>query len=174
MIARPAPGTYAPYFEKYINLVGTKDPIRVLESLVLAFKALMSEIPEEKEEFRYAEGKWSVKEVIGHMIDTERIMTCRALCIARGEQQELPGFDENDYVAKANFNRRSMLAFNHEFGFVREASISFFKSLTEEDLDRKGTANKNAVTPRAILYIIAGHHLHHDAILKERYLYDVL
>jgi uncharacterized damage-inducible protein DinB len=174
MIARPVQGTYAPYFEPYINLVGTNNPIRVLESLVLGFKALLSEIPEEKEEFRYAEGKWTVKEVIGHMIDTERIMTCRALCVARGEKQELPRFDENDYVVKANFNRRSLLDLGHEFGFVREATITFFKSLTEEDLDRTGIANKHQVTPRALLYIIAGHHLHHDSMLKEKYLMDVM
>jgi uncharacterized damage-inducible protein DinB len=174
MIARPIPGTYAPYFEPYINLVGPKNPIHVLESLVFGFKALLSEIPEEKEQYSYAEGKWTVKEVIGHMVDTERIMTCRALCIARGEQQELPRFDENEYVANANFNRRSLMDLGHEFGFVREATITFFKSLTEADLDRKGIANKHLVTPRALLYIIAGHHLHHDGILKERYLKEVM
>ncbi len=170
MITPPPPGTYAPYYETYIQLIAGRDPMRLLESLVLDLKALLSEIPEEKEQFRYAEGKWSVKELIGHIIDTERIMATRALCIARGEQQPLPGFDENAYVATANFDRRSLLDLGHEFGFVREASISLFKSLREEDLDRQGTANKNIVTPRALLYIIAGHHLHHVRILRERYL----
>jgi uncharacterized damage-inducible protein DinB len=174
MISPPSPGTYAPYYETYISKLNGQDPIRVLGSLILDFKALLSEVPDEKEEFRYAEGKWSVKEVVGHMIDTERIMCTRALCIARGEKQSLPGFEENDYVAVANFDKRSLYDLSHEFGFVREGTLAFFKTLTEEDLDRVGTANNKPVTARAILYIIAGHHLHHMGVLKERYLADVL
>jgi uncharacterized damage-inducible protein DinB len=174
MITPPSPGTYAPFYETYIGKMTGRDPIRILQSQVLDFKALISEIPSEKEEFRYAEGKWSIKEVIGHMIDTERIMCCRALCIARGEKQPLPGFEEDDYVAMANFNKRSLYDLGHEFGNVREATIDLFKSLSNEDLDRLGTANNKSVSPRALLYIIAGHHLHHDGVLRERYLADVL
>jgi uncharacterized damage-inducible protein DinB len=174
MITAPAKDTYAPYYETYISKIAGRDPLRLLESLVLDFKVLLSEVPDEKEGFRYADKKWSVKEVVGHMIDTERIMCCRALCIARGEKQGLPGFDENEYVAAANFDKRTLYDLSHEFGFVREATISLFKTLNEEELDRKGTANNNPVTARAILYIITGHHLHHQAVLKERYLADVL
>lgn len=174
MIAPPSSGTYAPYYETYISKLKGQDPVHLLESLVLDFKALLSGVPDEMEDFRYAEGKWSVKEVVGHIIDAERIMCTRALCIARGEKQPLPGFEEDEYVAVANFNKRTLYDLSHEFGFVRESTLAFFKTLSEEDLDRKGVANDNTVTPRAILYIIAGHHLHHMGILKERYLQDIL
>lgn len=173
MISTPSKDTYAPYYETYIGKLQGQDPIRVLESLVLDFKALLSGVPDEMEDFRYAEGKWSVKEVVGHIIDTERIMCTRALCIARGEKQPLPGFDENEYVVAANFNKRTLYDLSHEFGFVRESTLALFKTLSEEDLDRRGTANNNTVTARAILYIIAGHQLHHVGILKERYLKDL-
>ena len=174
MITPPEAGTYAPYYETYIGKIKGQDPLRLLEKLVLDFKVLLSEVPDEKEEFRYAAGKWSVKEVVGHMIDTERIMCTRALCIARGEKQPLPGFDENGYVTVANFDKRTLYDLSHEFGFVRESTIAFFKSLSEEELDRKGIANNNPVTPRALLYIIAGHHLHHTGVLKERYLGELI
>jgi uncharacterized damage-inducible protein DinB len=173
LIAPPKAGTYAPYYETYISKV-KEDPFHLLEGLVLNFKALLSEVPDEKEEYRYAEGKWSVKEVVGHIIDTERIMCTRALCIARGEKQSLPGFDENEYVAAANFDKRSLYDLSREFGYVRESTLAFFKTLSGEDLDRNGTANNNPVTPRAILYILAGHHLHHLGVLKERYLQDII
>jgi hypothetical protein len=114
-----------------------------------------------------------VKEVVGHIIDTERIMCTRALCIARGEKQSLPGFDENEYVTAANFDKRTLYDLIREFGYVRESTLAFFKTLTEEDLDRNGIANNNPVTPRALLYIIAGHHLHHLGVLKERYLNEI-
>lgn len=174
MITAPASGSYAPYYETYIGKLAGRDPLKVLESQVLDFKALLSEVPEEMEEHRYADGKWTIKEVVGHMIDTERIMAFRALCIARGETQSLPGFEENDYVRVANFNRRSLYDLGHEFGFVRESTIALFKSLSEEDLDRVGTANNKPVTARALLYIIAGHHIHHDSVLRDRYLKEVL
>ncbi|CAN5859703.1 DinB family protein [soil metagenome] len=174
MVTLPSTDSYAPFYETYISKLKGQDPIRVLESLVLDFKALLSEVPDEMEEFRYAEGKWTVKEVVGHIIDTERIMSTRALCIARGEKQSLPGFDENEYVAAANFNKRSLYEFSREFGFVRESTLWLFKSLSEEDLDRKGTANNNPVTARALLYVIAGHNLHHVEVLKEKYLHDVI
>lgn len=174
MIQPPASGSYAPFYETYIGKIAGRDPIRLLESQVLELKALLSEVPDEQEEFRYAEGKWTIKEVVGHMIDAERVMAYRAMSIARGETQPLPGFEEDDYVKMANFNRRTLYDLGHEFGFVREATISLFKSFTEEDLDRRGTANKNPISVRALLYIIAGHHLHHDAVLRERYMKELL
>ncbi|HLG03826.1 MAG TPA: DinB family protein [Bacteroidia bacterium] len=172
MITRPAAGTYDAYYQSYIDEVKS-DPILILESQVLDFKAFMSEIPAEKEEYRYAANKWSVKEVIGHIIDTERIMTCRALCIARGEKLPLPAFEEDDYVKVANFNRRTLYDLGHEFGAVRSATLALFKSLTASDLDRSGIANNNKVTARAILYVIAGHHAHHENVLRERYLQEI-
>lgn len=174
MIEAPKPGTYAPFYSGYVEQLTGQNPIKILESQVLDFKALLSEVPLEQEEFRYAEGKWSIKEVVGHMVDTERVMAYRAMCIARGEQQSLPGFEEDDYVRMANFNRRSLYDLGHEFGFVRESTISLFKSFTAEDLDRLGKANNNPVSPRALLYIIAGHHSHHEKVLKSRYLIDLI
>ncbi len=174
MITAPTSETFATYYETYISKLAGKDPMRMLESSILDLKVLLSGVPDEKENFRYAEGKWSVKEVVGHMIDTERIMACRALCIARGEKKSLSGFDENEYVVQAKFDKRSLYELSHEFGFVREATISLFKTFSMEDLDRKGIANDNPVTPRALLYIIAGHHLHHQNVLKEKYLFDIL
>lgn len=173
MIKPPVSGSYAPYYETYIKrLVGT-DAIKLLESSLLDFKFLLSEVSDEKENFRYEPSKWSVKEVVGHVIDTERIMCSRALCIARGEKKALAGFNEVEYVSMAQFYNRTLYDLSHEFGFVRAATISLFKSLRDEDLDRSGTADNNLITARSILFIIAGHHLHHEGVLKERYLFDV-
>lgn len=174
MIHLPAAGTYAPYFDTYISKVKGQDPIQLLKSQILDFKALLSEVPDEHEEFRYAPGKWSVKEVVGHIIDCERVFAYRAMSIARGEQANLPGFEEDDYVRVANFDRRSLYDLAHDFGFVRESTISLFKSFSEEDLDRIGKANGNPVCPRAIIYMIAGHHIHHEQVLRERYLKDLI
>ncbi len=127
-------------------------------------------VPVEKEEYRYAEGKWTVKEVLGHICDTERILGYRALCIARGEQKELPGFDENHYVSNGYFNKRSLYDLAHEFSIVRESNIALFKSFDENILDKKGTANKNIMSVRSILFMIAGHEKHHINVIKERYL----
>lgn len=107
------------------------------------------------------------------LIDTERIMCSRALCIARGENKALAGFDEVAYVSTAQFNKRTLYDLSHEFGFVRAATISLFKSLTDEDLDRSGIADSNLVTARSILFIIAGHHLHHQSVLKEKYILEI-
>ncbi|HEU4719682.1 MAG TPA: DinB family protein [Bacteroidia bacterium] len=174
MITPPPSTDYAAYYETYISLIRGRDPLKMLESQVFDFKALLSEIPAEKEEFRYAEGKWSVKEVIGHINDTERVMSYRALCFARGEKKELPGFEENDYAKAGMFDKRSLYDLGHEFGFIREATIALFKSMSADVLDNRGIANHNTVTPRALLYIIAGHHQHHERVLRERYLADIL
>lgn len=174
MIILPPPqGTYAPFYDGYVKQIAGKDPIKMLESQVLGLKALLSEIPSEKEDYAYAPGKWTIKQVIGHIIDTERIMTYRALAIARGEKKPLPGFDENEYVAAARFNERSLYDLGHEFGAVREATIALFKSLNNEELDRLGNANNHPVSARALLYIIVGHHIHHEHVLRERYIEEL-
>jgi uncharacterized damage-inducible protein DinB len=173
MIARPKTGTYNPYFDNYIHKV-TGDPLKLLREQILNFKALLSEVPEELENHQYAAGKWTVKEVVGHMIDAERIMCYRALCVARGETISLPGFEEDEYVARANFKNRDLYDLIHEFGSVREASITLFKSMTEAEFSRQGTANNNPITPLALLWIIAGHHQHHETVLRTRYLESIL
>jgi hypothetical protein len=169
-IAKPQKGTYQPYFERYIDLVPDENIFRLLEAQLLQMKGLVSEVPSYREDYRYAEGKWTIKEIIGHINDTERIMAYRALSGARGEAQSLPGFDENNYVTNANFNRRTMFDLVHEFGTIREATLSLFRGMTDEELDRTLTANNHITTPRALLFVIAGHVIHHERIIRERYM----
>lgn len=168
-ISAPSQDFMTDYQKGYANLVGDRNVLNLLESQVLDFKALLSEIPFEMEDHAYAEGKWTIKELVGHIIDTERIMCYRALCIARGETASLPGFDENAYVKNASFKERTLYDLAHEFGTVREGTVSLFKYLKEVELDRKGSANNNPTTPRILLFMIAGHHIHHDRVLRERY-----
>ena len=118
----------------------------------------------------YAEGKWSIKEIAGHLIDNERIMSYRALSISRNETQSLPGFDENDYIRESNYSKRNYYDIVDELRKVRESNLPMFKSFSEEILDRRGVANNSEVTVRALLFIIAGHEIHHINIVKERYL----
>lgn len=161
---------YPFYYEPYIKLVEENDALKALDTGILKMQALLSVIDEEKENFAYAPGKWTVKEVFGHIIDTERIMAYRALRFARGDGQELPGFDENTYVKNAKFSKRKLIDIAHEFSAMRQSNIFLFKSFDEEALNRKGVANKNPVTVRALIYIIAGHQLHHMKVMRERYL----
>lgn len=167
---RPEPGEYAPYYQRYIDLVKGDNPIKALENQIIAMQAFLSEIPEDKENYRYAPGKWSIKEIIGHLIDTERIFGYRALSFARKEKTPLPSFEENDYVAAANFEKRSFYNLVHEYNLVRESHLALFKSFDEQALSQVGNANGNNMTVRAIIFTIAGHELHHLQVIRERYL----
>jgi hypothetical protein len=161
---------YPPFYETYISKIDTG--VDVLVSLEEGLRAVMTTfkfMSEEKARFRYADGKWSVKEVFGHLIDTERIMAFRALCIARGEKNALPGFDENAYVEQANFTDQSLGDMLEHYKMVRYSTILLKKTFSEEILDRKGIANGNDVNVRALMYIIVGHEKHHMQVLKERY-----
>jgi len=168
MISRPQPGEYRSEFENYMKLIGERDVLSVLKDQTQ--QAFWHKIPNEKEHFRYAEGKWTVKEVFGHVLDCERIMAYRALSLARGEKQPLPGFDEDAYVAHAHFSERTLDSLAMEMHFVRASTIMLFASLREEDLLRKGVVNGKEISVRALAYVIAGHELHHIRILSERYL----
>ena len=167
---RPEPSEYAPYYKKYIDLVKGDNPIKALENQIIAMQAFLSEIPEEKENYRYAEGKWSIKEIIGHLTDAERIFGMRALCFARKDKTPLPGFEENDYVNSGNFQKRSFYNLVHELNLVRVSHLALFKSFDEEALSQIGTANNNPVSVRALIFIIAGHEIHHLNVIRERYL----
>lgn len=169
IISPPAEGTYTAYQKRYVDRIGNRSVLAVLESQVLDFKALLSEIPYEMEGHAYAPGKWTIKQVVGHMIDAERILAYRALCIARGEKADLPGFEEDDYVANAAFNDRTLNDLAREFGIVRESTLLLFRHLSDAELDRLGKANGNPITPRALAFFIAGHHIHHEEVLRERY-----
>ncbi|MFM2135797.1 MAG: hypothetical protein RL021_1197 [Bacteroidota bacterium] len=170
LISPPPAGTYAPYQETYIRLLTDKDPIQSLSEQMIEFSRLLAGIPPEREEFRYAAGKWTLKEVVGHINDTERIMAYRALSFARGELQSLPGFDENEYVRNADFNARSLDNLLREYRAIRESTLAFYSSLDLRRLDQVGTANGHPITPRSLLYVIYGHNRHHELIIRERYL----
>ncbi|MFC0184530.1 Uncharacterized damage-inducible protein DinB (forms a four-helix bundle) [Pseudarcicella hirudinis] len=157
------------YFSYYIELVDSENVIDTLTSQFERVKNLYKNLPEEKYFFKYAEGKWNLKEVLGHITDTERIFAYRSLCIARGEKQALPGFDENEYMTFSNFNEQTMESLIEQYCSVRESSLALFKSFSEEISARMGTANGNGVSARALVWMIAGHEKHHLEILKERY-----
>ena len=167
----PKQGEYADYYKVYINQIpDDNNIIKVLEEGREKMQSLIGSIPEAKGEHSYAPGKWSVKEVLGHIADVERVMAYRAMCIARGEKKSLPGFDQDEYVASADFKSRSLPDFAAELLHLRNSNIALFKSLDNETMMKRGTANDHDVTVRAFMFIIAGHELHHMRILKERYL----
>ncbi|UCH65465.1 MAG: DinB family protein [Ignavibacterium sp.] len=167
---RPEKGDYAEYFDRYITLVEGEDIVQELENQLKTFEKFYGSLTEEQGEFAYAEGKWTIKEVIGHVIDTERIMAYRALAFARGEEKALPGFEQDDYVANSNAAERKLVDLINEYKTLRIANIAMFKSFSEKEFSRKGTASGNKVSVLALAFIIAGHELHHHQILKERYL----
>ncbi|HDR4424084.1 TPA: DinB family protein [Bacillus cereus] len=169
MPIRPKASEYNRYYATYINLVSDGNIIHILERQIQETNHLLKEISDSKGLFRYAPSKWSIKEVIGHIADTERIMAYRLLSIARGETAELPGYNDDMYVLKANFNKQSMQGLIENLMIVRQSTVHLLKSLDEDAWLERGNANKSEVTVRALAYIIAGHELHHLQIIQERY-----
>jgi hypothetical protein len=167
---KPNPGDYSDYYNGYVNLVEGDDIIKTLYEQNKKTQDILNSFSEHKGNYRYADGKWTVKEVVGHLIDTERVFAYRALCIARGEKKSLPGFEQDDYVNEGNFNRRELFDLNYEFRLLRESNLLLFKSFTPELLGRKGFANETSISVLAILFIIAGHELHHMKVLQEKYM----
>ncbi len=168
-IGRPEPGEYAPYYERYISLVQGDNILSILDTQRRQTMLLLSGRDEEDGNFSYAPGKWSTKEVLGHLCDTERIFAYRALRIARGDTTPLPGFEQDNYVRNGPFASRSLGDLIEEFIAVRRASLSLLRNLDEAAWMRRGVASKNEVTVRALAYMIAGHELHHRKILEEKY-----
>jgi uncharacterized damage-inducible protein DinB len=167
---KPAESEYPSYQGRYIALVSDPDLVAALEKQLKSARALLDTISEEKAGHRYEPGKWSIREVVGHLVDTERVFAYRALRFARNDKTELPGFDEKDFLANANFANRPLTSIVDEYAAVRQASILLFKHLDQDAWNRRGVANKIDVTVRAIAFLIAGHELHHIGILKTRYL----
>ena len=167
---KPAPTEHAPEFSKYVTLVAEGDIIQTLEQQIENSLSLLRTIPSDKANFRYAPDKWSVKELLGHVIDSERIFSYRALSFARNDQTPLPGYEQDDYVRDADFDSRNLADMAEEFATVRLATIQLFRPLNETEWLRHGKANENDVSVRALAYIIAGHELHHMAVLRSRYL----
>ena len=169
-ITRPVGGEYAPYYEKYIALVPEGDIVATLGQQLETTLELLEGIDESQANKRYAADKWSIKEVVGHLIDSERVFVYRAMRFARNDQTPLPGFEQDDYVRHAKFDDRQLAYLAQEFEYVRRGTIQLFKSLSDEAWARRGTANDNEVSVRALAYIMAGHEAHHVQVLKTKYL----
>jgi uncharacterized damage-inducible protein DinB len=170
MLGRPQPNEAASYYSKYIDRVASDDIVDVLATQYEETSAFLSEISEEQSLHRYAPGKWSMRELLGHVNDTERVFTFRALWFARGFHDPLPSYDQEIAVAAAESDKVSWASHVDEFRAIRSATLDFFRSLPAEAWLRSGIASDNSVTVRALAYIVAGHLSHHLAILRERYL----
>jgi uncharacterized damage-inducible protein DinB len=168
--ARPEPNEYASYYEIYVSKVPDADLIQTLERQGAETLALLRALPEERGAHRYEPGKWSVKQVVGHISDGERLFSYRALSIARGDSAPLPGMEQEEWMAGADFDARSLADLLDEFEAVRASTLHLLRHLTSEAWARRGVASDNEVTVRALAYIIAGHEAHHVGVLRERYL----
>jgi hypothetical protein len=167
---KPSPTSYAVYFQRYVDQVPENDLIPAFKNQTAGIDIFLSSITEEKSAYAYAEGKWSIKELLQHIIDTERIFNYRALCFARGEKANLPGFEENDYAANSYANSRSWKSLTAEFLAVRKSTELLFESFNEAVINNAGFSNNNPNTVASLGFIIAGHYYHHKKILLERYL----
>jgi hypothetical protein len=166
---RPTPEEFNPYYTNYIAAVAD-DVLTELRDQASSFPEFILQIPEGKGDYAYGSNKWTIKELLGHVIDTERVMAFRALHFGRKDVQELPGFDENDYVKNSAYEQRSLKSLAEEFVLLRKANLFLFESFAENELNQIGIANGNRVSVKALLFIMAGHVIHHQRILKERYL----
>ena len=166
---RPDATEYAQPYAGYVANVPEDDILGAIEEQSAVTQKLLASLDESRAMFRYAESKWSVKEVLGHFIDTERIFAYRALAIARGETQPLPGFDEGDYVRNADFDSWKLGDLSEHYALVRRSTIVLFRNFPAEAWERRGTASGYPITARAIAWIIVGHERHHVKVLRERY-----
>jgi uncharacterized damage-inducible protein DinB len=170
MIPRPAADEFLPYYGKYIDAVPDGDLLQMLQTQLDETLTLVRGLPEEQGGHRYAPGKWSIRQVLSHVIDAERIFAYRALRIARGDRTPLASFDENAYADASGADARTLADLADELEHVRLATIALLRGLYDEALARRGTASDAEVSVRALAWIIAGHELHHRKLLRERYL----
>lgn len=167
--SRPSPTEYAPYFKRYIDLVSESDFTTVLAGQPAEYGALLGKLSQQQAGFRYAPGKWSIREVVGHVIDAERVFGYRALCIARGETVSLPSFDENAYAARSSHDAVALEKLLEELAQVRRGHLALFEHMDQAAWERTGVVNQNAISVRGLAYIMTGHARHHAGILNERY-----
>ncbi len=167
---RPEKSEYAEYYERYVSLVEEADIVAVLERQQAELLEVFQTITEEKSLYAYAEGKWSIRELIGHLIDGERIFAYRALRISRADKTPIEGFEQEDYIENSNFNNTPLSDLTEELLLTRKANVIFFKNLSADAWLRTGTASDNPISVFALAYIMAGHIRHHLKILNERYL----
>jgi hypothetical protein len=169
LISKPEENEHATYFRKYIDLVPDGDVLGTLAAQIGVTLTELRQISDAASLTRYAPGKWSVREMVGHMIDTERIFGYRALCIARNDKTNFPSFEQDDYIAAANFDERPWQDLIDEFYAVRRSNLAMLRGFAEEAWQRTGTSNNNSLSVRAAAYVIAGHERHHMGVLRERY-----
>ena len=167
----PRPGTdeYDQGFAGYVGLVPETDVVPILRAQADEIRRLVAGLSPERETYRYAPGKWSVRDILGHIADGERVFAYRALCISRGDQASLPGFDQDDYVATAGFDAWTAAELGEDFARLRASSVALFEHLTPAQWSQAGIANDKRVTVRALAFIIAGHTRHHLGVLRDRY-----
>jgi len=168
-IARPGSDEYAPYYDTYVSKVPNQDLLQLLKMQIEETCALLSKVSESEADAAYAPGKWTIKEVAGHIVDTERIMAYRLLRVSRGDSTPLPGFEQDDYVKGGNFRSRTLASLIEEFRLARASTLALLRNLDGSTLTRRGIADGKPVSARALAYIIAGHERHHVGILNERY-----
>lgn len=167
---RPQTTDYLPYYERYVSLVPEGDILNTLAEQLDSTLLLLRSIPEERAGFRYAPDKWSIKELLGHIIDTERIFAYRALRFARNDQTHLSGFEQDDYVSNASFDHCHLGDLADEFEHVRHGNLLMFRQLDDAAWERRGIANDAEVSVRALAFIMAGHEMHHMNVLREKYM----
>ncbi len=169
MIEKPNPSEYAPFYAGYIAKIPAERLLEILERQSQDLRDLAATASPDQQLHRYAPGKWSVREVFGHLIDGERVFGYRAFRIGRGDDTPLPGFDENEYVEASSYHHQDLAALAEEFALVRAGNLAVFNSLSDDDWRHAGTANGQRISVRALAFIMAGHVVHHVGILGERY-----
>jgi uncharacterized damage-inducible protein DinB len=169
-IRRPQPGEYDLYYDRYLAGVPDGDIFQLLERGIEKLAILFEELTEEQAGYRYAADKWSIKEVVVHLIDVERVFTYRALRFSRNDATPLPGFEQDDFVRESEAAGRTLRALMQEYRAVRAATLALFRGMSEAMLSRSGVANRTEMTVRAVPWILVGHERHHVEILKQRYL----
>lgn len=169
MRARPKESEYGSYYGRYIALIPETEILPVLRKQLAEISELAAAVPAPREGYRYAEGKWSIREVVGHIIDVERVFAYRAFCIGRGDRASFPSFDENEYIAAGNYHSRTVPDLISELLLVRKSNLAFLEHLPEADWLRVGRASDNPFTANALSFIMAGHLRHHLNILQTKY-----
>lgn len=167
---RPAPGEYDPFYQSYIDRVSNQPIMDAMEEQRHEIMGFLGSLDKPTAEFRYEPEKWTIKEVLGHLVDTERIFATRALCFARREEKPLPSFEQDDYVREGCFERRSLGSLTREFEAVRRSTETLFGGFDESQWERSGVANEVQMSVRAVGYIVVGHAAHHMSVIRERYL----
>ena len=167
--SRPNADEYDVAYERYVSRVPETDILSALERQPAELAAVLASVPPEREEYRYAPGKWTIRGVVGHVLDAERVFGYRALCVARGDKTSLPGFEENDYAANSGSDRRTLASLAAEFTSLRASHVLMLRYVDDASWVSVGSANALPVTPRALSYILVGHVRHHVAVLREKY-----